>query len=149
MQKRFCNRIILFLLLAVFGHVIAITDGDTIKVLTADKITVKVRLYGIDAPEKAQDFGQAAKKHLSGLIFDKEVKVDVTDIDRYGRSIGKVYLDDKYINLEMVKAGMAWHYVQYAKHDKDLQEAEVSARENKFGLWSQPEPLEPWKFRKQ
>jgi endonuclease YncB( thermonuclease family) len=106
-------------------------------------------LYGIDAPEKAQDFGQAAKKHLSGLIFDKEVKVDVTDIDRYGRSIGKVYLDDKYINLEMVKAGMAWHYVQYAKHDKDLQEAEVSARENKFGLWSQPEPLEPWKFRKQ
>ncbi len=142
------NRILLLLAILLIGRVIGVTDGDTVKLLTADKQSIKIRLYGIDAPEKSQDFGQASKKYLSGLIYDKDVKVEITDTDRYGRSIGKIYLNDKYINLEMVKSGMAWWYRQYAKHDTELRDAEQIAKELKTGLWIMPNPIEPAIYRK-
>lgn len=129
------------------GRVVSVADGDTITVLDDARQQHKIRLYGIDAPEKKQDWGQASKKYLSEMIFGKIVKVEVMDIDLYKRSVGKVYIDDKYVNLEMVRAGMAWHYVQYARKDKDLAEAQSSARENKTGLWSIADPVPPWEFR--
>jgi micrococcal nuclease len=79
----------------------------------------KIRLWGIDAPEKTQDFGQKSKENLSNLVFSKEVKVDIKRKDRYGRHVGKIYLQNVYVNLEMVKAGFAWYFKQYAKKDTD------------------------------
>lgn len=129
------------------GRVVGVADGDTITVLDDVSKQHKIRLYGIDAPEKKQDWGQASKKHLSEMVFGKNVKVVVIDTDRYNREVGKVYFEDQYINLAMVKAGMAWHYVQYAKKDTDLAEAQSAARIGKLGLWSIADPIPPWEFR--
>ena len=125
-----------------------VSDGDTATVLLPDNSQRKVRLWGIDAPESKQDFGQIAKKKLSDLIFQKEVKVDVSESDLYGRAIGKVYVDSSYVNLEMVIAGLAWHYVQYAPNDTELAEAEKFARSLKRGLWGGNSPIAPWEFLK-
>lgn len=134
-------------LLADFsGKCVSVSDGDTITVLTAENTQIKVRLYGIDCPEKKQDFGQKAKEFTSSLVFGKQVDVKEREKDRYGRTIGKIYQDGKYINLEIVKAGFAWHYKQYSK-DTDLAEAEGRARESKTGLWS-GKPIPPWEFRR-
>jgi len=134
-------------LLADFsGKCVSVADGDTITVLTAENIQIKVRLYGIDCPEKKQDFGQKAKEFTASLVFDKQVDVKESEKDRYGRTIGRVYRDGKYVNLEIIKAGFAWHYKQYSK-DVDLADAESRARESKVGLWS-GKPIPPWEFRK-
>lgn len=130
------------------GKVIAVTDGDTIKVLDSDNVVHKVRLYGIDAPEKKQAYGTQSKKYLSELIFGKIVVVEQVDIDRYKREIGKVYLGQLYVNADLVSNGWAWHYVQYAKKDKLLAEGEKQARDNRIGLWSLDIPVAPWDFRK-
>ena len=129
------------------GKIVGITDGDTIKVLDDKKVLHKVRLYGIDAPEKFQEFGTQSKKALSDLIFDKDVEVFVMDIDRYEREIGKIFCENLFINDEMVKMGMAWHYVQYAKNDKQLAISSNTAQEKKLGLWS-GNAIAPWEFRR-
>lgn len=130
------------------GKVISVADGDTITIIeNLDNGRFKIRLYGIDAPEKKQDFGQKAKQHLSSLIFGKEVKIKFTEIDRYGRIVGKVYLNDNEINIEMLKAGMAWHYSRYDQTPAYIT-AEKQARKNGIGLWSMKNPIPPWNFRK-
>lgn len=88
------------------GKVIAIMDGDTIKVLDSKHNQFKIRLAGIDAPEKKQDFGTQAKKALSGKIYNKTVEVRYKDTDRYGRIVGDIYLGDRWVNLEMVQEGL-------------------------------------------
>ena len=130
------------------GKVVSIADGDTITVLTDNKQT-KVRLAEIDTPEKNQPYGRKAKKALSDFIFGKTVRIEVDTIDRYGRTVGKIFLDNLNINKEMVKAGHAWVYVKYAK-DKTLFELEKSAKENQLGLWALPEEerIPPWQWRK-
>lgn len=132
----------------IIGKCVGVTDGDTATVLLPDNSQKKVRFWGIDAPESKQDFGQVAKKKLSDLIFQKEVKVEVSETDRYGRAIGKVYVDSTYVNLEMVIAGLAWHYAQYAPNDTELAEAEKFARSLKRGLWGGNSHIAPWEFRK-
>jgi len=130
------------------GKVVAITDGDTIKVLDdLDKGVLKIRLNKIDAPEKKQAFGQKSKQYLSNLVFGKQVIIRFKEIDRYGRILGVIYIDGVEVNLQMVKAGMAWHYAYYDKTPAYI-EAEKKARASKVGLWIDPEPISPYEFRK-
>lgn len=130
------------------GKCVAVADGDTATVLLEDNTEAKLRFWGIDAPEKSQDFGQVSKKRLSDLIYDKPVRVEVQDKDRYSRYVAKVYQGNVYVNERMVKDGLAWHYKQYAPKDKELAAAEQGARQSKKGLWQQPNPTAPWDYRK-
>ena len=114
-------------------------DGDTITVLSAEKKQYKIRMAAIDSPEKAQAFGQRSKQHLSDLIYKKEVRVQVVDIDRYKRHVGVVFLGDRNINQAQVAAGFAWVYRQFVKNipkpmAKAFANAEASAKASKAGL---------------
>ena len=130
------------------GKVVGVTDGDTITVLHNGR-GERVRLHGIDCPEKGQGFGTVAKQFTSALIFGKEVTVMVQDSDKYGRTIGEVkLLDGRVLNQELVKAGLAWWYRRYAPGDTALEGLEMEAREAKRGLWVDPNPIPPWEWRK-
>ncbi len=130
------------------GKVVAISDGDTLTMLQ-DKQQFKIRLSEIDTPEKSQPYGTKAKQALSDLVFGKVVRIEVETTDRYGRTVGKVYLEDLDINAELVRYGHAWVYRRYAK-DKTLFDLETEARENQFGLWALPEEqrIAPWEWRR-
>lgn len=137
---------------ALSGRVVAISDGDTLTVLTAAKEQVKVRINGIDAPEKAQPFGQASKENLSRLVFNRVVTIESNKRDRYGRTVGKVLLDGRDAGLEQVRAGLAWHFKEYerdqAADDRRIYAgAEVVARREQRGLWRDVAPVPPWEFR--
>ncbi len=129
------------------GKCVAIADGDTLTLLTADKRQVKVRLEGIDAPEKKQPFGNEARQALAELTFGKKISVRISGTDRYGRTLGIVTADRADVNAEMVRRGLAWHYKQFSK-DPTLARLETEAREKKIGLWSRSDPVPPWEFRK-
>lgn len=129
------------------GRVVGVTDGDTLTLLTPEGVQVKVRLAEIDAPEKAQPFGQRSKESLSELVFGKKVELQVQSTDRYGRTVGYVMVDAMNVNLEQVKRGMAWAYRQYLR-DQEMLMAEEIAKEAKRGLWSQPKPIPPWEYRR-
>lgn len=131
------------------GKVVHMADGDTFTLLTKENKTIRIRLAEIDTPESGQPFGTKAKQALSALIFSKQVLAIQEDIDRYGRIVAHVYLNDLYINREMVKEGMAWVYREYNK-DKSLLLDEAEAKEAKKGLWSHPsnETRPPWEWRK-
>lgn len=137
------------------GHVVGVTDGDTITLLDASKTQYKIRVAGIDAPEKKQPFGQRSKESLSDLAFDKDITVEWFKKDRYGRVIGKlINKQGRDLNLEQVKGGMAWHYKKYEKEqspeDRKLYAAaEDAARAKRVGLWSDPNPVPPWDYRKE
>jgi endonuclease YncB( thermonuclease family) len=128
------------------GKVVSVHDGDTITVLV-NRRQVKVRLSGIDAPELGQGFGQAAKRHLSDLVFGKVVEVGSAGLDRWGRTLGTVKVDGKPVAEAMVASGYAWHYVAYSD-DKQLAAAEAAARAARNGLWSDSAPEPPWEWRK-
>jgi micrococcal nuclease len=129
------------------GKVVGVSDGDTISVMHNGR-GQKIRLHGIDCPEKGQAFGQRAKQFTSALVFGKEVTVTVKDTDKYGRTIGEVkLLDGTVLNQELVKAGLAWWYRRYAPGDTVLEGLEKGAREAKQGLWVEPNPVPPWEWR--
>ncbi len=130
----------------ITGRVISVIDGDTIRILTPDKQNIKIRLNCIDAPEKRMPYGKKSKYHLSDLIFGKEVTVITHGRGHYGRIIGTIILNGRDINLEQVKAGMAWVYRKYC-HAPKYYEAEKYAREHKLGLWQDPNPIPPWEWR--
>jgi endonuclease YncB( thermonuclease family) len=135
------------------GKVVSVADGDTIKVLDATNTQHKIRLQGIDAPEKAQPFGQKSKQSLSQLLYNKQVIVEYKKKDKYGRTLGKVILNGTDVCLEQIKLGMAWHYKQnksdQPKEDRETYaQAELSARANAIGLWKDKQPSPPWEFRK-
>lgn len=130
------------------GRVIGVSDGDTIPVLREGRET-RVRLHGIDCPEKTQAFGQRAKEFTSSLAFGQTVLVSVVDIDRYGRIVGQVTLaDGRNLNQALVEAGLAWWYRNYAPGDRELEALERQARAARRGLWADARPVEPWVFRK-
>jgi endonuclease YncB( thermonuclease family) len=136
------------------GRVVGVSDGDTITVLDSSNTQHKVRLSGIDAPEKSQPFGQRSKQSLSDLVFGKAVTVETTKRDRYGREIGKVLTGGLDVNLEQVRRGLAWHYKAYereqpAEDRTTYSTAEQEARAARIGLWTDPVPLPPWEFRHQ
>ena len=126
---------------------IRVADGDTLTVLGAANNQHKIRLQGIDAPESKQAFGQKSKRRLSDYVFGKDVTVKWKSKDKYGRMLGTVFVDGKDINLEMLKAGMAWHYKKYDSTPAYAQ-AESEARAAKRGLWQDKKPIEPEAFRK-
>lgn len=135
------------------GRVVGVSDGDSITVLDADKRTHKIRLQGIDAPEKAQPYGQKSKEALSDLVYRQAVQVVWTQQDRYGRTVGQVFLDGTDVNLQQVLRGMAWHYKQYEREQSESDRslyamAQAQARQLSLGLWQDPEALEPSVFRR-
>ncbi|AKH39640.1 hypothetical protein AAW31_13235 [Nitrosomonas communis] len=131
------------------GRVVGVSDGDTLTIIDNRKQQIKVRLAEIDTPESAQPYGTRAKQALSQLVYGKTVWVKVRDIDRYGRTVGRVYEGDIDVNAEMVRIGAAWVYRKYAS-DQNLYTLEKQARQNKSGLWSLPEAQQvpPWEWRK-
>jgi endonuclease YncB( thermonuclease family) len=138
----------------VSGRVVSIADGDTVTVLDSSNTQWKIRLMGIDAPEKRMPFGQKSKEHLSDLVFNKQVTVDYSKQDRYGRTVGKIIVNGIDANLEQVKDGMAWHYEQYQKEQspderESYAEAEEQAMAGRKGLWVDAEPTPPWDWRKE
>jgi len=135
------------------GRVVAIADGDTVTMLDSANTQHRIRLEGIDAPESHQAFGEQSRLSLSEMIFGKDVSVSYQKVDQYGRLVGKISLDGKDINLEQVKAGMAWHYKFYedeqTPEDRELYaRAEAEARAARRGLWQDPNPTEPYQFRR-
>jgi len=160
MTKAFQQAVLFFFIIFFFtslsfaqtsikGKVISIADGDTITVLQDSK-QYKIRLYGIDTPEKKQDFGQRAKQFTSSMVFKKQVKVVAYDIDRYGRTVGLVYIGGKCLNEELIKNGFAWVYKKYCSESFCNQwlQLEREARVNKLGLWTYDNPIPPWDFRR-
>jgi len=139
--------LILLLPLSLFAFsakVIKISDGDTIVVLS-DTEQTKVRLYGIDAPEKKQDYGQKSKQFLASLIAGQVVEVEPKGKDRYKRTLGIIHYKGQDINAQMVLNGYAWAYVKYSRIYVDH---ERLARKNKLGLWQSNDPTPPWEWRK-
>jgi len=135
------------------GRVVGVSDGDSVTVLDAQKTQYKIRLAGIDAPERAQAYGQKAKESLSDLVFGKSVEVAWSKQDRYGRIVGVITLAGVDINLAQVKRGMAWHYKQYqneqSPEDREAYaQSESQARDKRMGLWRDPAPMEPSVFRR-
>lgn len=153
--KRFLGGIFLCLFLAgpVFagsftGRVVSVSDGDTLIVLRPGNVQEKVRLAEVDCPEKDQPFGQAAKRFTLDRAAQKTVTVVVRTTDRYGRTVGEVLLPDGMsLNRELVRTGYAWWYRQYSK-DGSLGTLESEARLAKRGLWSEPNPVPPWEWRR-
>lgn len=134
------------------GRVVGVSDGDTVTLLDSTKTQHKIRLQGIDAPEAKQAFGQASKRHLSNLVFNRQVTLTCTKTDRYQRKVCVVIVGGVDANLEQVKAGMAWWYRAYAKeqipeHRAVYQAAEMDAQRQRIGLWRDAEPVPPWEWR--
>jgi len=147
----------------VTGTVTKVSDGDTIQVLTPEQTKLKVRLYGIDAPEtpkidqhskKISKAGQhhalESKMALEGKIKGRQVKLEIIELDKYRRAVSMVWLDDRNINLEMVREGHAEAFIEYLKphYRKQFLEAERAAKEAKLGVWSRPDYERPRDFRK-
>ena len=136
------------------GKVIKVTDGDTVNVLTSDFETHRIRLSGIDAPEKRQAFGSRSKQALAGLIDGKTVNVEYNKLDKYQRVVGKITFNGQDVNLRQIKLGLAWHYKKYEK-EQDVEDrsiyanAEYLAQRDKLGLWTDANPIAPWDYRKQ
>ena len=127
------------------ANVVGVADGDTITVLREHQ-QVRIRLDGIDCPEGGQAFSNRAKQLTSALTFGRQVTISPRDTDRYGRTVARVYVGDQDVSLELVKAGMAWHYKRYSA-DPVLAQAEIDARNAKAGLWADPHAVAPWDFR--
>jgi len=134
--------------------VVSVADGDTLTVIDDNKKQYRIRLAGIDAPEKGQPYGDLSKKHLSALVFKQRVLVEWQKHDRYGRVVGVVVYGKRDVCLEQVSAGLAWHYKRYASEQspKDRQAyavAEDEARVRRVGLWRDAKPEPPWVYRSQ
>lgn len=135
------------------GKVIHVQDGDSITVLDDTRTQHKIRLSGIDAPERGQAFGNVSKESLAEQVAGQSVAVEWDKVDRYGRKVGKVLLAGLDSNLVQIKRGLAWHYKQYEREQSpaDRQSyaaAEAEARAAKLGLWRDAEPTPPWEFRR-
>lgn len=133
---------------ALTGKVIKVADGDTVTIQTDTGEKVRVRLYGIDAPESKQEYGVKSADTLRKLTNGKVVDIEVKDKDRYGRTVGIIFLDGKDMNLYQIQEGNAWYYKQYGKDRPDYGVAEKKARADKIGLWQYEKPIAPWDFRR-
>ena len=135
------------------GLVVGVADGDTITLLDQQKNTYKIRLQGIDAPEKKQAFGEKSKQSLHDLVHGKQVRIEYDKDDKYGRIVGKITLDDLDICLQQLVLGMAWHYKKYQNEQSVADrvvynDAELKSKSLKLGLWADETPMPPWEFRK-
>lgn len=129
------------------GRVISVADGDTVTIKAKGK-NIKVRLFGVDSPEKKQDFGIDAMNFTRLILYNKFVEVKVISKDKYNRDVANVFIEDgRCFNHEIVKNGYAWWYQYFAPNDRTLKSLEYSAKNKKIGLWKSPNPEAPWKFR--
>lgn len=129
------------------GQVVAVSDGDTVTVLDANRTQHKIRLQGIDAPERTQAYGGKATEALKSVLGEGRVVVEISDHDRYGRAIGRIFVDGIDVNRWMVQHGWAWHYKAYSK-ERQLADLETKARAAHIGLWADSSaPVPPWEYR--
>ncbi|MDH3492268.1 MAG: thermonuclease family protein [Acidobacteriota bacterium] len=137
----------------ITARVVGISDGDSIVVLMNGNERKRVRLATIDAPENHQAFGARSKQSLSDLIYNKNIRIESVDTDRYGRIVGEVFVGDQNVNLEQLRRGFAWHYKVHARQQSTekraaYETAENEARSNQIGLWKDEDPTPPWDYRK-
>lgn len=136
----------------ISGRVVHVADGDTITVLDADKVQHKIRLAGIDAPEKSQAYGRQARESMTELVANRTVIVETKKRDLHGRHIGKVLVNGQDVNVEQIRRGLAWFYRQYerelsASDRQSYDRAESEAKDFRRGLWADKNPVAPWDFR--
>jgi micrococcal nuclease len=132
------------------GKVIGVLDGDTIEVLH-EKKTQRIRLYGIDCPEKWQSFGEKAKQATSSLLFGKDVRIETHGRDKHRRTLGTVFQGEVNVNQTLVREGWCWWFSKYSKYvpkDQVLKQFEQEAKDAKKGLWADPNPVPPWLYRR-
>lgn len=132
---------------AITGRVSFVADGDSFEMHTEAGQTVRVRMFGIDAPEKGQDHSNRAREALMARIHRRRIEVRVIETDSYGRFVGEVFRDGVSINRAMVADGWAWHYARYS-NDPALAQAERAARADRRGLWRGRQPVPPWEWRR-
>lgn len=134
----------------IYGRVLYVSDGDTLMFQPANGEKFKIRLYGIDTPEKAQPYGPQATGILKRLVLNEIVNVDLISVDHYGRQIARIYVGKQDINAEMIRLGAAWHYKFYDKSSnyQQYEDLERYARQNRLGLWNRPNPTPPWEYRR-
>jgi endonuclease YncB( thermonuclease family) len=132
----------------VTGVIVGITDGDTLTLLTPAKAQLKIRLAEIDAPESGQPWGKKSKAMLSALAYGRQARLVITDKDRYGRFVARVYIGSTDVNAEMVRRGGAWAFRRYLT-DRSILKLEAAAKRGRFGLWSMPpeQIVPPWDWR--
>jgi len=130
------------------GKVIAVLDGNTLEILADDNDTYKIMLYGIDCPEYRQPFSARARQFTSKMVFKRDVTVRPEGTDQYDRLLGRVFVDGVELNEALLRNGLAWHY-EIRVSDRALAEAERYARAARVGIWSQPNPVSPWRWRRQ
>lgn len=128
-------------------QVIGVTDGDTLRV-RRDGQNTTIRLHGVDAPEHAQPFGERAGQFTSHFAFGRSASIEPITVDRYGRLVARVFVDGRCLNEALVAQGLAWHYRRYST-SATLDQLELEAREARRGLWSAPDPVPPWDWRRQ
>ena len=131
----------------IAGKVIKVADGDTFTLETEGRVSVKIRLYAIDAPEKGQDYGTKAREYLNDICYDKFVSVHSKGKDQYGRTLGILYVEDMNLNEDMVRQGLAWYYSHFAT-DRRLDSLEQLARRERLNIWSMKNPVAPHEYRK-
>jgi micrococcal nuclease len=135
-------------LASFIGPVVSVLDGDTIEVLH-NTSPERIRLSGIDCPEKGQAFGNRAKQAASALVFGRDVILQTHGQDKHRRTLADVFLSDgTHVNQELVKDGWCWWYRKYAAGNTVLERLETEARVSKKGLWADPAPIPPWVYRK-
>lgn len=125
-----------------------VIDGDSILVVDSNDMEFEAQLEGIDAPEMKQEFGKESLEALTKMLKDQKVKLTWKSKDTYDRLLAQVYLEDKHINIEMLRSGMAWHFKRYNKSE-ELAKIELEAKQAKKGLWSKESPVAPWDYRKE
>ncbi len=128
------------------GRVVKVIDGDTITLLVDGNRQVKIRLSEIDAPERRQAFGRVSTEAPANMVFAKDVRIVDHGKDKYGRTIGDVFIGDTNVNYATVALGLAWQYRRYSKSER-LAELEREARDARRGLWRDNEPAPPWEYR--
>lgn len=133
--------------LTLSGKVVGVADGDTFTLLLLNNTTKKIRLHGVDAPERGQAFGTVSRQRLSELVFQKGVSVVQTDTDQYGRVVGIARVEGLVVNEEMLRSGLVWHYTEYDDNPR-WAELEREARRKRVGLWSERAPVAPWEWRR-
>lgn len=135
------------------GRIVGISDGDTLTLLDASHRQHKIRLSGIDAPERRQPFGERARQSLAARAFNRPASADCPKQDRYGRAVCVVAVDGQDVGLAQIAGGMAWWYRQYAREQSpparaDYEAAEYEAKARRLGLWADPNPTPPWEWRR-
>jgi endonuclease YncB( thermonuclease family) len=130
------------------GRVVRVTDGDTFRLISSGVDEQIIRLYGVDAPERDQPYGNDASRALAQRIDGRQVTVTVEDVDQYDRLVGTVYVDGANVNLALIEEGAAWWYEFYAEDERELELAEQRAREQRRGLWAARNPVPPWDWRR-